>query len=202
MSKDVQLPEGRALVVGLGNPGARYAGTRHNIGFAVVAALAARWGASPASAKFNSLVAVASVGGRRSVLMQPQSYMNLSGESVQAAQRFFKLQTTAIVVLHDDIDLPTGSVKLKIGGGHGGHNGLRSCDNHLPSREYFRVRLGVGRPPHPSADVSKWVLGRFGASERALATHLIDTGADAVEELLGAGLLAAQGRVHPIRPPG
>jgi PTH1 family peptidyl-tRNA hydrolase len=104
-------------------------------------------------------------------------------------------------VAHDDIDLTAGKVKLKIGGGHGGHNGLRSCDKHLGTRDYFRIRLGVGRPPHANAEVSNWVLGHFGSGARATVEHLVDVGADAIERLIDEGLLGAQGAIHPIQAP-
>lgn len=201
MSKDHRLPSGRALIVGLGNPGPKYDGTRHNIGFMVVDELARRWSVAMSDAKFKALHGGGVVADRTVALIEPQTYMNLSGESVQAAARFYKLGPASIVVAHDDIDLAPGVVKLKVGGGHGGHNGLRSCDKHLPSRDYVRIRLGVGRPPHPSAEVSNWVLGRFASSEGPLVDHLVHTGADAIETLLRDGLLEAQGRIHPIRPP-
>lgn len=197
MSKDATLPPGRALIVGLGNPGDKYAHTRHNIGVDVAVELARRAGTSIADNKFRALIGAGNVGGRSVSFLLPQTYMNLSGESVSAAMAFWKLTPDAIVALHDDIDLPMATVKLKQGGGHGGHNGLRSMDAQLPSNNYFRVRLGVGRPPHPNADVAGWVLSRFGSAQAADYERLVSTGADAVEVLLSQGLLAAQGRFHP-----
>jgi PTH1 family peptidyl-tRNA hydrolase len=132
------------------------------------------------------------------VLLAPQTYMNLSGESVRPALSFWKLTPDAVIALHDDIDLPPGRVRLKLGGGHGGHNGLRSMDQHLGTPNYFRIRLGVGRPVH--GEVSDWVLGRFGTAERGLADQLVDLGADAVEALLSFGLLEAQNRIHARSP--
>ncbi len=201
MSKDFRLVDGRVLVVGLGNPGSKYDGTRHNIGFAVVDELARRWSISVSDAKFKAACGNGRIRGRDVVLMKPQTYMNLSGESVQAAARFYRLGEDSVVVAHDDIDVVPGKVKLKVGGGHGGHNGLRSCDSHLPSKNYARVRLGVGRPPHPSAEVANWVLGRFGSAEAAVVDHLVDLGADAIERLLEDGLLSAQGAIHPVPAP-
>jgi PTH1 family peptidyl-tRNA hydrolase len=201
MSKDARIPDGRVLVVGLGNPGPKYVGTRHNIGLGVVSELARRWGIAFGEGKFRALSGVGSVGQRQCLLLLPQTFMNLSGESVQLASRFYKREADSIVVAHDDIDLLLGKVKLKLGGGHGGHNGLRSCDKHLGTRDYFRIRLGVGRPPHPSAEVSNWVLGRFASASVSSVEHLVDTGADAIERLLTGGLLEAQGMVHPISPP-
>ena len=201
MSKDARIPDGRVLVVGLGNPGPKYVGTRHNIGFDTVSELARRWGISFGEGKFRALTGVGSIGQRQCLLLLPQTFMNLSGESVQSAARFYKREADSVVVAHDDIDLTLGKVKLKLGGGHGGHNGLRSLDKHLGTRDYFRIRLGVGRPPHPSAEVANWVLGRFGSAASQSVDHLVDTGADAIERLLSDGLLEAQGVVHPIPAP-
>ena len=162
---------------------------------------ARRWGSSLHERKFKAILGAGIVAQRPCVLLLPQTYMNLSGESVQAAAHFYKLGSESVVVAHDDIDLDPGKVKMKVGGGHGGHNGLRSCDKQLPSKDYLRVRLGVGRPPHANADVANWVLGHFGDAESRIVEHLIDTGADAVEALLREGLLEAQGRIHPLPVP-
>lgn len=195
MSKDAQLPSGRSLVVGLGNPGSRYAGTRHNVGSDVTDLLARRWGTVIAEERFKARLGTATALGRTVVLMQPQTFMNLSGEAVRPALGFWKLGADSVIALHDDIDLPTGRVRIKVGGGHGGHNGLRSLDQHLGTPNYFRVRLGVGRPVH--GEVSDWVLGRFATSEQATVDIMVDLGADAVEAILTGGLLEAQGRIHP-----
>lgn len=201
MSKDVHIPAGRVLIVGLGNPGPKYVGTRHNIGFRVVEELARRWNIQLGGGKHRALSGVGMIRQRSVMLLLPQTYMNLSGESVQSASNFFKLEADSVVVAHDDIDLKSGKVKLKIGGGHGGHNGLRSCDKHLGTRDYFRIRLGVGRPPHQNAEVSNWVLGHFGSAARPTVEHLVDVGADAIERLIDEGLLDAQGAIHPIQAP-
>lgn len=207
MAKDAHLPAGRALLVGLGNPGEKYDHTRHNIGFDVVREVARRAGVSVRDKKFKGRFAQASVGGRMVAFLLPQTFMNLSGEAVQPCAGFFKLGVDSIVVAHDDIDLAPGVVRLKQGGGHGGHNGLRSLDKLLPARDYFRLRLGVGRPPGPAGagkgggNVSSWVLGRFSSAESAAVSHLVDVGADAFERLIAGGLLEAQAAVHPLRPP-
>jgi PTH1 family peptidyl-tRNA hydrolase len=195
MSKDAIVPDGRALVVGLGNPGGRYAGTRHNVGFDVAQVLARRWGTVIAEERFRARLGTATVRGRTVVLMEPQTYMNLSGESVRPALSFWKLAPLSVIAVHDDIDLPVGRVRIKLGGGHGGHNGLRSLDQHLGTRDYFRVRLGVGRPVH--GEVADWVLGRFAAAERAAVDVMVELGADAVEAVLADGLLTSQGTIHP-----
>ncbi len=195
MSKDARIAGGNCLIVGLGNPGARYARTRHNIGFMAIEELGRRWQIDVNKAKFKAMMGRGTVRGFNATLLMPQTFMNLSGESVVAAAHFLKLPPTAVITLHDDIDLAAGAVRLKIGGGHGGHNGLRSMDLHLPDKNYFRVRLGVGRAPG-QMDVSSWVLSDFRSTEAALVDHLVSTGADAVELLLGDGLLAAQNEIH------
>ncbi|MFT4704018.1 MAG: PTH1 family peptidyl-tRNA hydrolase [Bradymonadia bacterium] len=201
MSKDVSLPPGRVLVVGLGNPGQKYDRTRHNIGFDVVRELARRYGVGLSDKKFKGVFGHGDVAGRTLCALLPQTFMNLSGEAVQPCLGFYKLTTASLIVAHDDIDLVTGKVRLKVGGGHGGHNGLRSLDKLLPNKDYLRVRLGVGRPPEPNANVANWVLGHFGSDEARLVEHLVDTGADAIERLMRDGLLDAQGEIHPRQPP-
>lgn len=199
MAKDAQIPPGRALVVGLGNPGSQYVGTRHNIGFAVVEELAARWSIPLADRKFKGRFGHGLVQDRTANLLLPETFMNLSGQAVQPCLGFFKLGVESLVVAHDDIDLPLGVVRIKLGGGHGGHNGLRSLDALLPSKQYLRVRLGVGRIE--GMNVASWVLGRFGGEELAAVDHLVTTGCDAIELLLREGLLAAQNRIHAVIPP-
>lgn len=199
MAKDARIPPGRALVVGLGNPGSQYDRTRHNIGFDVVRAFAARWSIDASDRKFKGRHGFGPVRERTVNVLLPQTFMNLSGESVQPCLGFFKLGVDSLIVAHDDIDLQPGEVRVKVGGGHGGHNGLRSLDKLLPSKEYFRVRLGVGRPP--GGDVSSWVLGHFRRDDDALVDHLVETGTEAIERLLTDGLLATQNVVHAVTPP-
>jgi PTH1 family peptidyl-tRNA hydrolase len=186
------------LVVGLGNPGSRYDRTRHNIGFDVVEELCRRWSIPVTEKKFKGLLGLGVIGGRPASVLLPQTFMNLSGESVGPAMGFWRLTPASVIVCHDDIDLQPGQVRLKLGGGHGGHNGLRSMDQHLPSKDYFRIRLGVGRPPLATMDVAAWVLARFGADEASAVDRLVTTGADAVERLLREGLQATQNAIHPL----
>lgn len=185
----------------MGNPGSKYDGTRHNIGFEVVDELAARWGIKVAEKRFAGLVGDGSVEGVRALLLKPQTFMNRSGNSAGPAAGFYKLPPQQLIVIHDELELPLGRLRLKQGGGHGGHNGLRSLDVGLPNKSYYRVRLGVDRPAHGT--VSSWVLSQFAAAERPLAREIVLTGADAVEALLRDGLEAAQNRYHPLdlRPP-
>ena len=175
------------LVVGLGNPEDEYEGTRHNVGFEVADTLARRAGVRFSDKKFKARMARGEIAGESCVLLKPQTYMNLSGESVGPAAGFFKLTTSEIIVVHDELDLPIGRIKLKKGGGHGGHNGLRSLKQHLPDDAFVRVRIGIGRPP-PGWDPADFVLSRFTKAERGEAERAVDEAADAVESILKDGI--------------
>jgi PTH1 family peptidyl-tRNA hydrolase len=180
----------RQLVVGLGNPGPRYATTRHNAGFLVVELLAERMGG-----RFRSRGRCDVLEGRLVdapvVLAKPKSYMNESGGPIVAVSRFYKVPVDRLTIVHDDLDLPFGALRLKRGGGDGGHNGLRSATAALGTREYARVRFGIGRPPGRQ-DPADYVLRDFSATERKELGYLVDRAADAVEVLLSQGLEAAQ----------
>jgi peptidyl-tRNA hydrolase, PTH1 family len=191
------VPQGKILFVGLGNPGPKYELTRHNVGFLLADKLGARWGIDLSRTKFNAAMGTGHGAGRSAVLLKPQTFMNLSGQSVGRAKEFFGVEPAAILVAHDDIDLPWGAIRLKIGGGAGGHKGLRSIDQLLGTKEYFRVRIGVGRPEH--GDVSNYVLQRFDAMEMAELDDVLDVAADATERLLNDGLRAAQNAFHALR---
>jgi peptidyl-tRNA hydrolase, PTH1 family len=186
----------RWLVVGLGNPEAEYGGTRHNVGADVVRAFARREHADLARNKrVRCEIAQAPVAGVRFVLAIPSSYMNTSGGPVQQAAAWFKVPVERIIVCHDDLDLEVGSLRLKRGGGHAGHNGLKDLDRALGSREYLRVRIGIGRPPGrmPSKD---HVLRRFPPAERATIDVVLEEAVDAIELLVTDGLEPAQNRYH------
>jgi PTH1 family peptidyl-tRNA hydrolase len=189
---------GPTLVVGLGNPGPDYAATRHNIGFRVVDLLAARAGGGRFSRhRTNADVLEARLAGRRAVLAKPRTYMNVSGGPVAGLARYFSVPVTDIVVVHDELDLPFGVVRLKRGGGEGGHNGLRSVSQSLGSRDYLRVRFGVGRPPGRQ-DPADYVLKRFSTTEAKELDLAVDLAADAAEALLTDGLEATQNRFHAL----
>lgn len=184
----------RFLIVGLGNPGDRYARTRHNIGFMALERLAERHGATVTTQKFDSLYDTARVGDTQVVLLKPQTFMNRSGQAVQAAARFYEVAPERIIVLHDEIDLGMGTLRLKVGGGHGGHNGLRDIIQKISTRDFMRVRMGIGRPEH--GEVTDFVLGRFRESEVVDVDELIYRACAAVELLLAEGIEAAQNRFH------
>ena len=186
------------LVIGLGNPGPEYARHRHNVGFLVAELLAGRMRAS--FSRHRKAMALAAegrltLGGPRVVLAKPLTYMNLAGGAAAGLANFYKVPVEQIVAVHDELDLPFGTLRLKRGGGEGGHNGLRSMSKSLGSREYLRVRFGIGRPPGRQ-DPADFVLREFAAVERKDLEYLIDRAADATEAVLANGLEAAQNAFH------
>jgi peptidyl-tRNA hydrolase, PTH1 family len=186
------------LVVGLGNPGPAYRGNRHNAGAMVLDLLADRLGARFKAHRGRADVVEGRLGpppGRRVVLAKPRSYMNSSGGPVAGLRDFFKVPTERLVVVHDELDLPYGDLRLKRGGGDNGHNGLRSVSRSLGTRDYLRVRFGIGRPPG-RMDPADYVLRDFSPAERKELDLLLDRAADAVEALVLDGLEAAQNRFN------
>jgi PTH1 family peptidyl-tRNA hydrolase len=190
------------LIVGLGNPGPSYAGHRHNVGAMVVAELAARAGASLRLHKARAVAAEVRIGtlpggapGPRAVIATPLSYMNESGGPVAGLMSFYKVPVENLIVIHDELDIPFAEVRLKLGGGEGGHNGLRSITKSVGTRDYLRVRVGIGRPPG-RMDAADYVLHDFSGSERSEVPLLISDAADALERLVAEGLLAAQQQWH------
>ncbi|HEX3004172.1 MAG TPA: aminoacyl-tRNA hydrolase [Angustibacter sp.] len=193
---------GTWLVVGLGNPGPAYAGNRHNVGAMVLDVLGARVGGAFKSHRSRAAVLEGRLGvlpggapGPRAVLAKPSSYMNESGGPVSALLKFYKVEPERLVVVHDELDIPFAQVRLKLGGGEGGHNGLRSVSRSTGTRDYLRVRVGVGRPPG-GQDPADFVLRDFSTSERKELPLLLEDAADAVEAVVGSGLVAAQQRFH------
>jgi PTH1 family peptidyl-tRNA hydrolase len=160
------------VVAGLGNPGASHAGNRHNIGFMAADAIARRHSFSPWRSKFKSQLAEGEIGGERILLLKPQTFMNLSGEAVGEALRFHKLEPSSLIVLYDELDLPPGKLRVRTGGGAGGHNGIRSIDSHCGSA-YRRVRLGIGHPGHKEL-VKRHVLGDFAKADAQWLDPMMD----------------------------
>ena len=173
------------LWVGLGNPEPGMARQRHNIGFMAIDVIARRHGFSPWRQRFKGLVAEGSIGGEKVLALKPLTYMNLSGESVQAAASFFKIPPEAITAFHDELDLAPGKMRVKRGGGAAGHNGLRSMDRMLGTQDYWRVRLGIGHPGEKDR-VTGHVLGDFAKDDRDWLIAMLDAVADAAP-LLAAG---------------
>jgi peptidyl-tRNA hydrolase, PTH1 family len=186
------------LVVGLGNPGKEYAGNRHNVGFMVAGLLASRMGAKfGRSKRAHAEVAEGRLGfgGPKLILAKPLTYMNLSGAPVSQLVQFFKIPVDNVLAVHDELDLPYGQVRAKRGGGEGGHNGLRSMSKSLGTKEYARVRFGVGRPPGRQ-DPADFVLSDFTAAERKELEFLVDRAADVAEAVVLEGVEWAQNKYH------
>ncbi len=189
------------LIVGLGNPGPRYARTRHNIGFQALEAFAsAQWpahlGAPRWTEKWKGLTAALSCGSQRCVLLQPQTYMNRSGTSVVPAAQFHRVPATQMIVVHDEIDFSLGRLAIKKGGGHGGHNGLRDIVAQLGSAEFLRVRLGVGRPVH--GEVADYVLSDFRPDEQGPAADLVERAAKALTCMVTDGVAMAMNKFNTL----
>ena len=185
------------LVVGLGNPGPEYARTRHNVGQMVLDELASRLGGGFKAHKARAQVLESRLrpGGPRVVLAKPLTYMNTSGGPVAGLAKFYGIPAERVIAVHDEIDIPFAALKLKIGGGEGGHNGLRDMSKALSTKDYYRVRVGVGRPPG-RMDAASYVLKPFSSTEGKELPFLLDDAADAVEHLVENGLLEAQQRFH------
>lgn len=185
------------LIVGLGNPGPRYAATRHNIGQMVVDELADRRGERFREHKAGARVVETWLrpGGDKLVLAKLNSFMNVSGTPVAALARFYSVEPDHVVVVHDELDIPYDSIRLKVGGGHGGHNGVRDIARALSTPDFPRVRAGIGRPPGRQ-DPADWVLAPFGTVEQKTLPNFLSDVADAVEQLIDEGLVAAQQKHH------
>lgn len=184
------------LVVGLGNPGSKYWNTRHNVGYGALDALGKKLGVSVDRVKFQGLMAQANAEGKKIVLLKPTTYMNLSGQSVQAAARFYKVPPEHIIVLSDDISLEPGRLRIRRNGSAGGHNGLKSIISCIGSQEFPRVKIGVGAKPHPDYDLADWVLGTFPMDEREHMDEVYKRAADAVLLLMEQGPEAAANKYN------
>lgn len=188
------------LIIGLGNPGPRYEATRHNIGQMVIDELAGRRNETLRSHKSNAWAAETWLrpGGAKMVLAKPKTFMNVSGGPAASLAGFYGVDPGRVVVVHDELDIPFDTIKLKTGGGHGGHNGVRDIAKALGTPDFARVRVGIGRPTG-AQDPADWVLDPFSATERKTLGILISDAADAVETVVGDGLLQAQQRFHAPR---
>jgi PTH1 family peptidyl-tRNA hydrolase len=183
------------ILVGLGNPGPKYERTRHNVGFRIATVAADKMGVPLSETRWNAVLGQGRAGGGPVAVLLPQSYMNASGEPVGHAARFWKVGPTELVVAHDDMDLEFGRVQVKVGGGDGGHNGLRSLKEHLGTPEFVRVRFGVGRPP-PQWEGADWVLSKFSPAEEEELSELVPQAADAAVVALLEGPLLAMNKFN------
>jgi peptidyl-tRNA hydrolase, PTH1 family len=193
------MADERWLVVGLGNPGPAYAGNRHNAGFMVVDELATRLGVRLKRDRSRAFVAAGRLGGQPVTLAEPMTFMNVSGGPVASLRNFYKVPADRVLMIHDELDLPFGTVRLKLGGGDNGHNGLRSVSSSLGTKDYLRLRVGIGRPPG-RMDPADFVLRDFSAAERKELAEVIGRSADAAEALVASGLVAAQNEFHTTAP--
>lgn len=186
------------LIVGLGNPGSEYERHRHNVGFMVVERLADRLRVSLSSDKFDGRLGQADCKGERVYLLEPQTYMNLSGRSAAAAARFYKIAPADVLVIHDELDLPFGRLQLKNGGGSGGHNGLKSCTESFGTEAYGRLRFGIDKPQGPNAKerVPGYVLSNFRGEEASELPALIDRAAEMAEAFISLGMAGAMNRFN------
>ena len=169
------------LLVGLGNPGDKYDNTRHNVGFAAIDQLAEELRVPVQKLKYRALTQTVELGGAKVLLMKPITYMNLSGEAVGEAARFFKIPADHVLVLSDDVSLPVGKLRIRKGGSAGGHNGLKSIIQHLGTDQFPRVKIGVGEKPHPDYDLADWVLGKFAGEDLKTITQAIQRAGKAAE---------------------
>ena len=184
------------LIVGLGNPGSRYEYTRHNVGFMVADELGEREDIPIQRLRYHALTNTAVIGGQGVLLMKPTTYMNLSGEAVGEAARFYKLDPGHVLVISDDVDLPLGKLRIRTGGSAGGHNGLKSIIQHLGTDQFPRLKVGVGGKPHPDYDMADWVLGRLQGEDKKVMDEAVKRAAAAVECFLRDGPQKAMNRYN------
>ena len=184
------------LVVGLGNPGDKYENTRHNVGFLTIDHIAEEQRVPVQKLKYRALTNTVELGGAKALLMKPVTYMNLSGEAVGEAARFYKIPADHVLVISDDVSLPIGKLRIRKGGSAGGHNGLKNIIAHLGSDQFPRIRLGVGQKPHPDYDMADWVLGKPQGEDKKAVEAAVVRAADAVECLLAKGPEEAMNRFN------
>ena len=181
------------IVVGLGNPGDKYENTRHNVGFMTVDELAERGRFPIQRLKFRALTNTATIGGQGVLVMKPTTYMNLSGEAVGEAARFYKIPADHVLVISDDVDLPVGKLRIRKSGSAGGHNGLKSIIQHLGTDRFPRVKIGVGGKPHPDYDMADWVLGKFSPEDKKAIDEMVQKAAKATAYYIKEGPEKAMG---------
>ncbi len=176
------------VIVGLGNPGKKYVGTRHNIGFEALDAVAAKYGIDIKKAKFNAIYGEGMIEGEKVVLVKPQTFMNLSGEAVREFREWYKTDNSQIIIIYDDVSLPVGKMRIRPKGSAGGHNGMKSIIYQLNSEEFPRIRIGIGSPENPEFDLADYVLGKFTKDEVKELVEIAINTAEAVGEIIKNGL--------------
>ena len=184
------------ILVCLGNPGREYAETRHNVGFLTADLLAEKKGAKIDRLKFKALTGTVDLGGEKVLVMKPQTYMNLSGEAVGEAARFYKIPAERVLVISDDVSLPLGKMRIRGNGSAGGHNGLKNIIQHLGTDAFPRIKVGVGAPAHPEHEMVDWVIGKFSKDERKALDDMLKKAMDAAECVIRDGVQKAQNRFN------
>ena len=184
------------IIAGLGNPGREYELTRHNIGFRVIDELAGEYNISISEKKHKGLIGKGVIEGQKVVLVKPQTFMNLSGEAVVQAVRFYKIPPEHVIVVSDEISLPIGKLRIRDKGSAGGHNGIKNIIAHLGTDVFPRVKVGVGAPSHPDYDMVDWVIGSFSAQEKKIVDEALDRALDAAECIISRGVTEAQNRFN------
>lgn len=184
------------IIVFLGNPGQKYAGTRHNVGFMTADVVEKRTGQKIDRLKYKALTRDVTLGGEKAFLMKPQTYMNLSGDAVRQAMDFYKVPTDHIIVVSDDVSLPTGKLRIRRGGSAGGHNGLKDIIAKCGGEGFPRIKIGVGSPPHPEYDMADWVLGTFRGKDAELIAEATENAAAAIEEIITTGVDKAMSKYN------
>jgi PTH1 family peptidyl-tRNA hydrolase len=179
------------IIIGLGNPGRQYSGTRHNVGYRVVEELARRHGVEKEESRFDAILGHLRIGSEKVILAKPLTYMNLSGKTVQPLARWYKIDLNDLIVICDDMDLQPGIIRLRPKGGTGGHKGLASITDRLGTKDFSRLRVGVGHPAHENQEVVNWVLGKFSPAEEELMQSAVTQAADALELWIKEGIVPA-----------
>ena len=184
------------IVVGLGNPGPAYTNTRHNVGFVAIDALASKLGVKVDRVKYSAYTATAVIGGKTVLLMKPTTFMNLSGQAVRQAARYYAIEPEKVLVIFDDVSLTPGRIRVRADGSAGGHNGIKSIISELGSQAFPRVKIGVGERPHPDYDLADWVLGKFSSDDRKKIDTAVENACGAVEALIEKGVTEAANRYN------
>ena len=188
------------IIAGLGNPGKKYVGTRHNMGFEALDAVAAKYGIDIKKAKFNALYGEGTIEGEKVVLVKPQTFMNLSGQAVREFKSWYKTENSQIIIIYDDVSLPVGKMRIRPKGSAGGHNGIKSIIQELGSQDFPRVKIGVGAKPNPQQDLADWVLSGFNPSEKKALEAALPHAADAALSIVEQGVSAAANKYNGFQP--